>query len=415
MFWARALLFGALALGCSPFSSMSTTGPAVSVPQQSDGLAKCRIAANHESPLVTEWPASEKANLEARLREGTVVVSYSGCEMRLLSQCRVPGSYGWRRTTTSTDVVEIRNADDLYAKLPLGAVSLEGELERTGRLAVQTTVAGQLQLMDFDPNLAARDPACVGATHVVSALSVGAFKLRSGGSFKARGTADVQTIGTVGGSSDGEESLVREAGVPARCEESTESSAHYECSSPIQVFLRPLPVTLRDRGGPGMVKVRFLPVDANRKWEVMVGDRTLCTTPCEKWVDPAMPFSFKHDPGFWQRNSIIDVPDLRERAKTDRVEVKAEPTNTAQLVGGILVTTFSGIAVVTGTVLTSVGCPNPEGGGTCAAGLITLPIGLAGLVPGIWMISASSPTVEVRPWSPTPLPTARGPSLYGTF
>jgi hypothetical protein len=392
---------------------MSTTGPAVSVPQHSDGLAKCRIAANHESPLVTEWPASEKANLEARLREGTVVVSYSGCEMRLLSQCRVPGSYGWRRTTTSTDVVEIRSADDLYAKLPLGAVSLEGELERTGRLAVQTTVAGQLQLMDFDPNLAARDPACVGATHVVSALSVGAFKLRSGGSFKARGTADVQTIGTVGGSADGEESLMREAGVPARCEESTETSAHFECSSPIQVFLRPLPVTLRDRGAPGMVKVRFLPVDANRKWEVMVGDRTLCTTPCEKWVDPAMPFSFKHDPGFWQRNSIIDVPDLRERAKTDRVEVKAEPTNTAQLVGGILVTTFSGIAVVTGTVLTAVGCP--EGTGACAAGLITLPIGLAGLVPGIWMISASSPTVEVRPWSPTPLPTARGPSFYGTF
>jgi hypothetical protein len=49
------------------------------------------------------------------------------------------------------------------------------------------------------------------------------------------------------------------------------------------------------------------------------------------------------------------------------------------------------------------------------AGLITLPIGLAGLVPGIWMISDSSPTVEVRPWSAMPLSTARGPSLYGTF
>jgi hypothetical protein len=411
---ARSLIallgaFGALA--CNPFSS--SPRPAVSLPEHETGQAKCKIAANQESPLVTEWPASEKANLEARLRQGTVVVAYGGCDMRLLPQCRMPGTYGWRRTTTSTDVVEIRSADDLYAKLPLGAVSLEGELERTGRLAVQTTVAGQLELVNFDSGPAARDPACVGATHVVGALSIGAFKLRSGGTVKARGSADVQAVGAFGGGTEGEESLVREAGVPARCEESTDGAPHVECSSPIQVFLSPLPAMLRDRGAPGMVKVRFLPVDASRKWEVMVGDRALCTTPCEKWVDPAMPFSFKHDPGFWQQNSIIDVPDLRAEAKADRVEVKAEPRNTAQFVGGILVTTFSGIAVVTGTALTAVGCPS--GGSTCAPGLITLPIGLAGLVPGIWMIASSSPTVEVRPWTSTPLPTARGPSLYGTF
>lgn len=406
-------LVATLGSGCSPFSS-STQQLSVQTPNDPSGQTKCRIASGHENPLVTEWPASEKANLEARLREGAVVVSYTGCDMRLLPQCRMPGTYGWRRTTTSTDVVEIRNADDLYAKLPLGAVSLEGELERTGRLAVQTTVSGQLQLVDFNPNLASRDPACIGATHVVGALSVGAFKLRSGGTLKARGEADVQTIGTLGGGTESEESLVREAGVAARCEESTDGAPHTECASPIQVFLRALPATLRDRGAPGMLKVRFLPVDANKKWDVMVGDRTLCTTPCEKWVDPAMPFSFKHDPGFWQRNSYIEVPDLREQAKADKVEVKATPTNTAQFVGGIVVTTLSGIAVATGTALTAAGCGS-EDSGACTAGLIVLPIGLGGLVPGIWMISASSPTVEVRPWTSTPMPTVRGPSLLGTF
>src|SRR5262245_4082204 len=161
------VLVGILGFACNPFSS--SPRPAVSVPDDPSGQTKCKIPASHDNPLVTEWPASEKANLEARLREGAVVVSYTGCDMRLLTQCRMPGSYGWRRTTTSTDVVEIRNADDLYAKLPLGAVSLEGELERTGRLAVQTTVAGQLQLTDFNPNVASRDPACIGATHVVGA------------------------------------------------------------------------------------------------------------------------------------------------------------------------------------------------------------------------------------------------------
>ena len=92
-------------------------------PEASTGQAKCKVAASSENPLVTEWPASEKANLEARLREGGVVVSYSGCEMKLLPQCRVRGSYGVRLTTTTADVVEIHDSDECYAKLPPGGAS----------------------------------------------------------------------------------------------------------------------------------------------------------------------------------------------------------------------------------------------------------------------------------------------------
>jgi hypothetical protein len=387
---------------CNPLSVMPDSRSATSppVPEYSTGQSKCKIAASHESPLVTEWPASEKANLEAQLRSGTVVVSYSGCEMRLLPQCRTRGAYAWRRTTTSTDVVEIRNADDLYAKLPLGAVSLEGELARTGRLAVQTTVSGQLQLVDFDPRHVPADASCQGATHVVGALSVGAFKLRSGGTFDASGKVEAQKIGTAGGSTAREESLVREAGVPARCEESTDVAAHPECASPVQVFLRALPATVADRGPPGMVKVRFLPVEANVRWDVSVGDRTLCAAPCEKWVDPAMPFSFKNDPGVFQRNVYIEVPDLRDHTTSDHLQIKATPRSMGEFVSGILATTFSGIAVITGTTLSAVGCRDAGSKSMCTAGLITLPIGLAGLGPSIWMIIDSAPEVDIRPYTP---------------
>lgn len=402
----RFIVTGLLLLvqtGCNPLSIIPSTRDATSppIPEHSTGQAKCKIAASHESPLVTEWPASEKANLEAQLRTGTVVVSYSGCEMRLLPQCRAAGTYAWRRTTTSTDVVEIRNADDLYAKLPLGAVSLEGELERTGRLAVQTTVSGQLQLVDFDPRNVPADASCQGATHVVGALSVGAFKLRSGGTFGASGKAEAQKIGTASGSTEHEESLVREAGVPSRCEESTDAAAHPECASPVQVFLRPLPATIADRGPPGMVKVRFLPVEPNVHWEVAVGERTLCSAPCEKWVDPAMPFSFKNDPGMLQRNVFIEVPDLRDHMSSDHLQIKAVPRSTAEFAGGIVATTFSGLAVITGTVLTAVGCRDGGSKGACVGGLITLPIGLAGLAPSIWMIVDSAPEVDIRPFTPT--------------
>src|SRR5262249_55556848 len=186
---AAVALVGVVACG----GGFGDVVPRAHAPEAPSELSKCKVAASHESPLVTEWPASEKANLEARLREGGVVVSYSGCSMKLLPQCRVSGTYGWRRTTTATDMVEIHDADELYAKLPLGAVALEGELGRSGRLAVQTTVSGQLELRGWDKGLS-EDPACAGATHVVGALSVGAFKLRSGGALRMKGAVDASGI-----------------------------------------------------------------------------------------------------------------------------------------------------------------------------------------------------------------------------
>ena len=203
-----------------------------------------------ENPLVTEWPATEKANLEARLRQGSVIVSYSGCTLRMLPRCRVRGDYAWRRTTTSTDVIEIRNADELFAKMPLGAVSLEGSWQRSGRLAVQTTASGQLQLTGFDPMSIPKGSECEGATHVVGALSVGAFKLRSGGAARAAGRAEVTVIGAARAGSESEEIIVREAGAPARCEQSTESAPHAECASPLQMFLQQLPASVADQVRP---------------------------------------------------------------------------------------------------------------------------------------------------------------------
>jgi hypothetical protein len=45
--------------------------------------------------------------------------------MRLLPECRVAGEYHWQQTTAATDSLEINDADELFAKLPLGAASLE--------------------------------------------------------------------------------------------------------------------------------------------------------------------------------------------------------------------------------------------------------------------------------------------------
>lgn len=388
---ALALTLGLAAPGC--FSG--STVPRARAPEQVTEQSKCKIAASSENPLVTEWPASEKANLEARLREGGVVVSYSGCDLKLLPQCRVRGQYHWRRTTTSTDTLEIRDADELWAKLPLGAVSLEGELERAGRLAVTTTVAGQLELQDLDLREVEQNPACEGATHVVGALSVGAFKLRSGASVGARGGADVHGVGAKSSASS-EENVMRAAGNAESCGEATDSAPHGECASPIQIFLRALPKTLLDRGPPGSVKVNFLSGVPGKEWDVVVGDREVCKTPCEKWVDPVMPYGMRTGAGFLQQDNVVDVPDLREIKDPGPLQIRAHPRDTGRLVGGIVGASFGGMGVMTGALLAALGCGNDERQGLCTAGLVSLGAGAVVTAGGVWLIVGSGSYAEVH-------------------
>jgi hypothetical protein len=235
----RSLLAASAAAGLAAGCGGRGLPSQVAVPTDPTPLAKCQVAASQSSPLVTEWQATEKARLEGLLAQGGVAVRYSGCEMTLLEGCRLEGSYAFQRTTLSTDVLEIRNADELYAKLPLGAASLEGELRRSGRLAIRTTISGQM-VFRGDPMRLPAGGTCAGATHMITAISIGAFKMLSGGVVGAGGGVELAGAGTGGKVSRAEE-VLKEAGTPERCREAVEGAAQPDCSSPIQVFLVPLP------------------------------------------------------------------------------------------------------------------------------------------------------------------------------
>ncbi len=222
-------LLGMVGTGCHG-------GIAPVVPEDPTPLAKCSVAKDSYSPLITEWPGSEKARLETMLRDRAVVVSYSGCTMQVLDGCRAQGHYDYRRTTISKDTIDITNADELYAKVPLGAVALEAELEAKGRLAIHTTVVGQMRLSD--DVLVPATPACEGATHVLNSVSIGAFDMVAGGLVKAGGKVEVGSAGA-GAEHRSSESRIRSAGIANRCSEGDENAPHPDCSSPLQVFLVP--------------------------------------------------------------------------------------------------------------------------------------------------------------------------------
>ncbi|HEY7373838.1 MAG TPA: hypothetical protein VIF57_16880 [Polyangia bacterium] len=366
------------------------------LPRAPTELGRCRVAASQSSPLVTEWPASEKANLEALLRTGAVAVAYSGCSMRLLPDCRVRGTYSWLRTTPSTDSLEINDTDELYAKLPLGAASLEGELKRSGKLTVKTVVSGQLKLDGAAVADVPADGMCAQATHLVTALSIGAFALTADGSRSGNVGASA-TLGEAKVQAERSAALLRSAGDFDSCNSSTAENPNGNCSSPVQVFLAPLPGRAADEGPPGTVKVDFISGNPASRWDVYADDQVICTTPCARFVHPARPLMLRTRDDGWMPADKVQVASLLDAGAGAHLQLRAQPTARGELVTGITFTAFSGMAAIAGIALSSLGCLATDSHGMCTAGLITLGAGGLALTGSIYLILDSLPHADVMP------------------
>ncbi len=158
---------------------------------------KCRSGRSNQSPLVVEWSSSDRARFEGLARSGVIVARYTGCELEVLTQCRAPGDYRYDALTPKQEVETIQTADELYTKIPIGAASLAGELTASGSISVDMTVVGRFsarQLEIREDQLVGR---CLGATHIVSGLTVGAFSLASGST--TSGSIAVDTVRFGGG------------------------------------------------------------------------------------------------------------------------------------------------------------------------------------------------------------------------
>lgn len=385
--WAGALL----ALGLTGCGGGSSPLPRASAPALSDDQARCREAARRESPLVTEWSAAEKAALQAALGTGGVAVEYTGCSMRPIPGCQVRGSYRWMRTTPSTDTLDIRSEDELFAKLPLGAFRLESELAQSGRLEVRTTVSGQLMLEGASVADVPDYGECARVTHLVSAVSLGAFQLSSGGALSAGASAGAAGVG-LGGGTESSETVLREAGDPATCSLATDEQPDIGCSSPIQAFLVPLPRFAQMRGS-GTVNATFASGGPSEVWEVRSGPDFVCKTPCTVWVNPSQSYAFRSDVG--PTTQTIDVPDLSPYVGTRRVEVLPHAREMGKFTGGIVMTGLGGGLAFMGGFLALAGGLS-ERDGLLIAGGVTAGVGLVAIGPGIWLIASSGSYAEVR-------------------
>jgi hypothetical protein len=384
-----------VAITCLVGSTLAACGgaelPRASAPAMPDEQARCRAAARSGSPLVTEWSSAEKANLQARLRAGALAVEYTGCSMRPLPACSLRGSYRWQRTTLSSEGIEIRSADELFTKLPLGALALEGELARSGRLAVRTMVSGQYTLEGSGAADVPDYGECAQATHLLTAVSIGSFKLHSGGTLDASAAVGVGAYGG-GAKTASSETLLREAGDFDSCKLSTDETAELGCSSPIQAFLVPLPRFAKERGA-GTTRVTFTAGNSERAWELRSNQQFVCRTPCTRWINPSENYQLRTESG--PELETVEVPDLARHLDSGELEVRAHQRNKGAFIGGIVATGVGGgFAFIGGFLALAGGLAEKDG--LLIAGAITGGIGLVAVAPGVYLIATSGSKAEVR-------------------
>ena len=217
-----------------------------SAPTLDDGKAsKCGFRHSASKPLVIDWPAAERAALEGRMRSGLVPVRWQGCEIEVLTNCVAPGQYDYVGLNPKQETVRIKDADQLYANLPVGAAKLEGKLERYGSLEVDMMVIGRSEANRYDFHRTEMSGRCDQATHVITGLTVGAFDFSAGAGASVGAGGSVGNVGA-GASSSSDREMLNSDGRREACEQAT------------QADIEPPP------GCGALLRVELVPIEGNR-------------------------------------------------------------------------------------------------------------------------------------------------------
>ena len=207
------LLFTASA--CSP----SLPGKSASDPARSELPSqfrnKCDAAKGQLRPLIVEWSSPDRATLEAQARHSQLVVHFEGCQLEVLRSCTLPARFSYKYTaiTPKCEVVRMTDADQLYASIPVHAASFEGKLAQKGQLNASMTIVGMYEGPSLAPAADQLVGECAGATHVVSALAVGAFEFFAGSALDAGASVSVLGAGAGAEHQSDHETLSRDGNV----------------------------------------------------------------------------------------------------------------------------------------------------------------------------------------------------------
>lgn len=215
-------------------------------------------AKSSSRPLILEWPAADRAALEAQRAQGIVVVRYGGREIEVLRGCKVASSYRYVPVTPKEEDVLMRDRAELDAAMPVHAVSLEAKLAQKQQLQVAMTIVGAYEADARAWAAADLQGQCDGATHVVQELTVGAFEIDASAQSTQAAGAGAFGVGA-SASHDAAREVLNRDGDKAACGKSAAGDAAppFACGAMLRMHVVPIrfPASASAGGcGPGLVR-----------------------------------------------------------------------------------------------------------------------------------------------------------------
>lgn len=213
MKWVRpGVVLVLLAIACDFGGPRDTASPL-------DSEARAKGGRTTTRPFIVNWAPTERTALETRATEGTVVIAVRDDDVHVLPRCRAPGSYRFVGSSHASQSMSMETQAELGATLPFsGPVDLGATLNAYGMLTVEYHSIGEWRL---DRDVVAEADLtgdCVGATHVLGSLSVGAFEFFAGHGVGGGAKASVPMAAEVGGEASHDYKHLDKGGDKQACE-----------------------------------------------------------------------------------------------------------------------------------------------------------------------------------------------------
>lgn len=242
---ALAALIASLS-ACAPPANVA--GETLKAPSTGEAFAgtPCSAVRPQTEPDLMGWDPGSRANLNRLRAAGVVAVRYEavGCNvtLELLSHCiGTTGKYQFSPYSANQRKVA-HNAGELFAQLPVGAASLGAGMKGGRALRTDYILAGQYALppdaIFRKSELKGAD--CPRATHVVSAIYVGAFILGAGESRQLDAKSTLFGVGAGVSSSADVDVLSTEGDAESCAVAQREGTENYRCAVPLRIGLEAL-------------------------------------------------------------------------------------------------------------------------------------------------------------------------------
>lgn len=141
--------------------------------------SRCNTVGVREEMWLVDLEPAAKVRLQTLSEKEIVLAVFRDCRLEMLRGCEVGGNYSFTPTQSIRNTEYIRTRNELFAKLPLGAVELNAQYKDGTEWFLEYILTGSVDSTVSKIDTKALPAHCREATHFIQGMVVGAYQLRS--------------------------------------------------------------------------------------------------------------------------------------------------------------------------------------------------------------------------------------------